>query len=118
MTDANYFQKVYYVTERIPRGRVTTYGAIADYLALGSARMVGWALNNCNLEGYIIPAHRVINRVGELTGRNNFSTPSMMEELLANEGVDVENNKVVKFKELFWHPGDHLVPVDEIESFE
>jgi len=118
MTEANYFQKVYYVTCQIPAGRVTTYGAIADYLALGSARMVGWALNNCNLGGYAIPAHRVINRLGELTGRNNFSTPTIMQELLENEGIEVQNDRVVKFKELFWHPGEFLVPPDELKSFE
>ena len=118
MTEANYFEKVYYVTSKIPKGRVTTYGAIADYLALGSARMVGWALNNCNIDGYSIPAHRVVNRVGELTGRNNFLTSTMMEELLENEGVEIENSKVVKFKDLFWHPGDHLPQVDDLESFE
>ena len=118
MTEANYFQKVYFVTSKIPRGRVSTYGAIADYLALGSARMVGWALNNCNLDGYIIPAHRVVNRVGELSGRNNFTTPIMMQELLENEGIEVNNDKVLNFQELFWHPGDHLDPSDELESFE
>ena len=114
----NYFKKVYYVTCQIPPGRVSTYGAIADYLALGSARMVGWALNNCNMGGGMIPAHRVINRKGELSGRNHFPTPTMMQELLENEGVIIENDKVNNFKKLFWHPGDHLVPVDEIKSFE
>ena len=97
MTEANYFQKVYYVTCKIPHGRVSTYGAIADYLALGSARMVGWALNNCNLHGYAVPAHRVINRKGELTGRNQFPTPTMMQEMLENEGIEIENSKVKDF---------------------
>lgn len=101
-----YFQKVYKVTESIPRGRVTNYGAIADFLALGSARMVGWALNKC--EHMSIPAHRVVNRKGELTGRNMFPTPTLMQEMLENEGIEVVKNKVTNFTELFWHPGDHL----------
>ena len=115
MSEANYIEKVYYVTCQIPPGRISTYGSIADYLALGSARMVGWALNNC--KGHV-PAHRVVNRKGELSGRNNFTTPTMMQELLENEGVMVTKDKVVDFKSLFWHPGEHLVPVDEITSFD
>lgn len=103
---ASYFTKVYSVTEAIPFGRVTNYGAIADFLALGSARMVGWALNK---SGHIsIPAHRVVNRKGELSGRNQFPTPTLMQELLENEGIEVVNNKVVNFDSLFWHPGEHL----------
>lgn len=89
-------------------GRVSTYGAIADYLALGSARMVGWALKNCNYLGLggLVPAHRVVNGKGELSGRNSFPTSTMMEELLAQEGVAVKNDKVVKFKEVYWHPSE------------
>ena len=101
--NSSYFEKVFLVTEMIPPGRVTTYGAIADYLALGSARMVGWALNNCT--HLTIPAHRVVNRNGELTGRNQFPTPTLMQELLENEGIVVVNNRVENFKKLFWHPG-------------
>jgi len=101
-----YFTQVYKVTEAIPHGRVTNYGAIADFLALGSARMVGWALNKC---GHLsIPAHRVVNRKGELSGRNMFPTPTLMQDLLEQEGVIVENNKIQNFKEVFWHPGEHL----------
>lgn len=100
----SYFEQVYAVTKQIPRGRVSTYGAIADYLALGSARMVGWALNKCHSSDTPVPAHRVVNRKGELTGRIMFPTPTMMEELLENEGVKVSNDRVVDFKELFWHP--------------
>ncbi len=108
MAGNSYFQKVYKVTESIPFGRVTTYGAIADFLALGSARMVGWALNNC--QHFSIPAHRVVNRKGELTGRNQFPTPTIMEELLQNEGVVIENNQVQDFEKLYWHPGESLNP--------
>lgn len=106
--ESNYFEKVFYVTKNIPRGRVTSYGAIADYLALGSARMVGWALNKCGYTDEEIPAHRVVNRKGELSGRNQFSTPTIMQELLENEGVNIKDNVVVDFKTLFWHPGEHL----------
>jgi len=102
----NYYDKVYRVTAAIPNGRVTNYGAIADFLALGSARMVGWALNKC--AHLSIPAHRVVNRKGELSGRNMFPSPTLMQELLENEGVKVINHKVIDFSELFWHPAENL----------
>jgi methylated-DNA-protein-cysteine methyltransferase related protein len=100
----HYFQKVYDVTSMIPSGRVSTYGAIADFLALGSARMVGWALNHCHSADHIIPAHRVVNRLGELSGRLHFATPTLMEERLESEGIEVENNKIVSMEKYFWHP--------------
>ena len=103
MSKPNYQEQVYEVTRLIPMGRVTTYGAIADYLALGSARMVGWALNR-SFTGYSVPAHRVVNRKGELSGRNHFPTPTLMQELLEQEGVVIEDNKVKDFTDLFWHP--------------
>lgn len=103
----SYHQKVYKVTMAIPKGRVTTYGAIADFLALGSARMVGWALNQCHTMTDV-PAHRVVNRKGELSGRLQFPTPTMMEERLEREGIEVSKNKVVDFAKLFWHPGEVL----------
>lgn len=102
----SYFEKVYAVTLEIPFGRVTNYGAIADFLALGSARMVGWALNKSHHVS--IPAHRVVNRKGELSGRNMFPTPDMMQSMLEQEGITVENDKIVDFKKHFWHPGEHL----------
>lgn len=105
MEEATYFDLVYAVTQRIPRGRVSTYGAIADYLALGSARMVGWALNK-SFSLAQIPAHRVVNSKGELSGRNHFPTPTMMQDMLEEEGVEVQDNRVVRFEELFWHPAD------------
>jgi methylated-DNA-protein-cysteine methyltransferase-like protein len=98
-----YIEQVHDVTRQIPFGRVTSYGAIADYLALGSARMVGWALKNTILQDEI-PAHRVLNRNGELSGRNQFPTPTYMQEMLEAEGVEVKNNEVVDFGKLFWHP--------------
>ena len=103
-----YYELVYEVTQMVPMGRVTTYGAIADYLALGSARMVGYALKN-SFSGLDVPAHRVVNSSGILSGRMAFATPTMMQELLEQEGVEVKNHKVVKFKELFWHPAEDLL---------
>lgn len=102
MKKTSYFEKVHELTQQIPFGRVSTYGAIANYLTLGSARMVGWALNHC--EHLQIPAHRVVNRKGELTGRNQFPTPTIMQELLENEGIEIVNDTVVNFKDLFWDP--------------
>ena len=104
MEKNHYFDFVYEVTLSIPKGRVSTYGAIADYLALGSARMVGWALNKCHNSPVNIPAHRVVNSKGELSGRMMFKTPTRMADLLTQEGVQIKNDKVVAFKELFWHP--------------
>ncbi|MFN8337589.1 MAG: MGMT family protein [Saprospiraceae bacterium] len=100
----HYFFRVYDVTRLIPIGRVTNYGAIADFLALGSARMVGWALNHCHQGGENIPAHRVVNRLGELSGRMHFAYPTLMQERLEAEGIKVENNKVVQMEKVFWHP--------------
>ena len=104
-----YFDLVYAVTRQVPRGRVTTYGAIADFLALGSARMVGWALNHCHMLGtQAVPAHRVVNRLGELSGRHHFPTPTLMQQLLEAEGVRIEHDRVVEFGERFWHPAEAL----------
>ncbi|MFN0176117.1 MAG: MGMT family protein [Saprospiraceae bacterium] len=101
----SYYDLVYAVVRQVPRGRVTNYGAIADFIALGSSRMVGWALNNCHqMDG--VPAHRVVNRKGELSGRHHFPTPTLMQELLENEGIKVENDCVVDFKTHFWHPSE------------
>lgn len=99
----SYYDLVYTVARAIPRGRVTTYGAIADYLALGASRMVGWALNNVHPEDQV-PAHRVVNRKGELSGRHHFGHPKLMQQLLESEGVAVENDCVVHFKTHFWSP--------------
>jgi len=99
----SYFDLVYYVTRNIPPGRVSTYGAIADYLTLGSARMVGWALTQSHGMDDV-PAHRVVNRKGELSGRAHFRPPSKMQESLEAEGVVVKDDKVQNFKDAFWHP--------------
>lgn len=103
MEKSNYFDLVYEVTRLIPIGRVSTYGAIADYLALGSARMVGWALNKIKAEDKV-PAHRVVNSKGELSGRTFFTPPSAMQERLEKENIIIKNDKVQNFKEVFWHP--------------
>lgn len=104
---AQYIQDVHDVARMIPSGRVTTYGAIADFLTLGSARMAGWAMNKCLPEDEV-PAHRVLNRKGELSGRNAFPTPTLMQERLEAEGIEVVDNRVVDFKNLFWSPQELL----------
>jgi len=105
-----YFEWVYEVTKLIPAGRVCTYGFIADYLALGSARMVGWALRHA--AGQNVPAHRVVNRKGELTGRHHFDPPTRMQEMLETEHVEVRDDKVVDFETLVWNPSKHLKEAD------
>ena len=111
MNRPTYYDQVFAVTKAIPHGRVSTYGGIADFLALGSARMVGWALNKVAY-GMGVPAHRVVNRKGELSGRHHFSPPSIMQELLEQEGVVVENDQVKDFKNLLWIPAEHLKQED------
>jgi len=107
MKNKNYFERVYKVTQMIPRGRVTTYGRIADYLELGSARMVGWALNK-SFTSAGVPAHRVVNRKGELSGRIHFPHPAMMQSLLEQEGVKVVDNVIQNFDQVLWNPADEL----------
>ena len=102
----NYIQDVYDVVRLVPFGRVTTYGAVADYLQLGASRMVGWALYNSFTEEPV-PAHRVVNRKGELSGRGHFPPPGM-QALLESEGVVVENDAVRDFKALLWIPALEL----------
>lgn len=99
-----FFERVYEVVRKVPYGRVTSYGAIARYLGAGrSARMVGWAMNNSHgLED--VPAHRVVNRNGVLTGKHHFPGTRLMEQLLENEGVAVADDQVVDFQKYFWDP--------------
>lgn len=105
MTNDNFFERVYQVVKQIPHGRVTTYGTIAKHIGSpGASRMVGWAMNNCHTLDETIPAHRVVNRNGILTGKHHFRHEKIMQELLENEGVEVENDKVVCFKTLYWSP--------------
>jgi len=104
-----FFERVYDITRLIPFGRVTSYGAIARYLGSGqSARMVGWALNASHTGSGFIPAHRVVNRNGLLTGKHHFGNSSTMRQLLENEGIIVENDRVINFREKFWDPLQEL----------
>ena len=103
-TNDNFFEKVYAVARQIPFGKVTSYGAIAKTLGTArSARMVGWAMNAAhNLED--VPAHRVVNRKGLLTGKHHFDGTNLMQQLLENEGINVVNNQIVDFEKHFWEP--------------
>ena len=100
----NFFERVYEVVRLIPYGKVTSYGAIAKYLgATRSARMVGWAMNNVgNREE--VPAHRVVNRKGLLTGKHHFAGTNLMQQLLENEGIKIMDNQIVDFEKHFWDP--------------
>lgn len=106
---SDFFQRVYEVVRLIPPGKVTSYGAVARYLGTaGSARMVGWAMNASHSQPGFIPAHRVVNRDGLLTGKHHFDSPEAMKELLENEGIIVENNQIMNFKAFFWDPNEAL----------
>jgi len=106
--EENFFDRVYEVARLIPYGRVTSYGAIAKYLgAARSARMVGWAMNASGGKEDI-PAHRVVNRKGILTGKHHFEGTNLMQQLLESEGVEVSDLQIVNFKELFWDPMQEL----------
>lgn len=113
--ERNFFHDVHQVTRLVPPGRVTSYGAIANYLGSGrGARTVGYALMAANLDALTlqndppVPAHRVVNRLGQLTGRHHFPTPTAMQERLEAEGVRVEDDTVVDFARLFWNPATEL----------
>ena len=104
-----FFEDVYSVVRQIPKGKVTSYGAIANYLGTKlSARMVGWAMNAAHSAKPKVPAHRVVNRNGMLSGKAHFATPTLMEELLAKEKIKVEENAILNFENLFWDPAKEL----------
>jgi methylated-DNA-protein-cysteine methyltransferase-like protein len=113
---SDFFDRVYRVAAMIPYGRVTSYGAIAKYLGAGrSARMVGWAMNNSHRSSpagrrdtLFIPAHRVVNRNGILTGKHHFGNSTTMQQLLENEGAIIENDRILNFSEIFWNPAQEL----------
>jgi len=106
--DISFFQKVYEVAKLIPFGRVTSYGAIARYLGTpGSSRMVGWAMNASHVQPGV-PAHRVVNRNGMLTGKVHFGGSMMMQQLLESEGVKINGDKIVDFQKVFWDPSVEL----------
>lgn len=107
--DISFFEQVYDVVRLIPKGRVTSYGAIAAYLGTKmSARMVGWAMNGSFHIKPKVPAHRVVNRNGMLSGKAHFATPTLMEELLAKENIKVKDDQVVDFAKKFWDPAENL----------
>jgi methylated-DNA-protein-cysteine methyltransferase-like protein len=105
----SFFKDVHEVVRQIPKGRVSSYGAIARYLGTGlSARMVGWAMNAAHAVHPPVPAHRVVNRNGMLSGKAHFSPPSLMEDLLKKEKIVVKEDKIIDFNELFWDPSIEL----------
>lgn len=106
--ELNFFDRVYQVVRLVPEGRVTSYGAIARYLgAPQSSRMVGWAMNAAH-QLPDVPAHRVVNRKGLLTGKHHFAGIHLMQQLLENEGVVIKNDQVQHFSDVFWDPSQHL----------
>ena len=106
--EKNFFDKVIDIVKLIPYGKVTTYGIIAEYLGnKNGARMVGWALNAKKHTLNTIPAHRVVNRKGLLTGKKHFGGKNTMKSLLENEGVIIENDKIINFEEIIWHPPEN-----------
>ena len=105
----SFFADVYDVVRQIPKGKVTSYGAVAAYLGTKlSARMVGWAMNAAHTAKPKVPAQRVVNRNGMLTGKHHFATPTAMEELLKKDGIDVKKDTIVDFKKRFWNPAEEL----------
>mgnify|MGYP005989165063 CR=1 FL=1 len=105
----NFFEKSYQVARLIPFGRVTSYGAIATYLgAARSARMVGWAMNNSSSQKEEVPAHRVVNRKGLLTGKHHFDGTNLMQQLLESEGIKVVDNQIQDLEKVFWNPSEEL----------
>ncbi len=105
----DFFDSVFQVVRLIPKGRITSYGAIAKYLgSAGSSRIVGYAMNASHSQKKKVPAHRVVNRNGELTGKHHFANPFQMQELLEKEKIKVKKDRVVEFKKLFWDPSESL----------
>lgn len=105
----SFFSQVYEVARQIPFGRVTSYGAIAKYLGTAqSARVVGWAMNDSHGQDEYVPAHRVVNRNGLLTGKHHFGNSNTMKQLLENEGIHVEDDKILNFDKFFWDPLSEL----------
>lgn len=108
--ETSFFEQVYQVVRLVPKGRVTSYGAIANFLGTKmSARMVGWAMNNAHQIKPKVPAHRVVNRNGLLTGKMHFGTPTLMQELLEKEGIQIKDDAVVDFAQRFWDPAVELL---------
>ena len=107
---SDFFEQIYEVVKLIPRGKVTSYGSIARFLsAAKSSRVVGYAMNACHDYDPTIPAHRVVNRNGLLTGKMHFSSPTKMQELLENEGVVVKDDQIESFPDVYWDPSEELL---------
>lgn len=99
------YSRIYDIVRQIPPGRVTSYGAIAACIGTsGGARLVGWAMNASHHLAEVIPAHRVVNRNGLLTGKHHFGNPDVMQQLLENEGIEIVNDQIIHFREKFWDP--------------
>ena len=108
-SENDFFERVFEVTRLIPYGRITTYGAIASFIGSpGAARMVGWALNKSGQQTVYVPAHRVVNRIGLLSGKNYFPGKDLMKELLENEGIVVDDDRVVDMDKHYWNPATEL----------
>ena len=108
--NTGFFDKVYEVVKLIPYGRITSYGAIAEYLgSKGSARMVGWAMNGSHSSPENIRAHRVVNRNGLLSGKRYFGGPDVMKQLLESEGIIIKDDQIINFEERFWNPVEQLL---------
>ena len=109
--DLNFFERVYEVVRKIPDGRVCSYGLIARYLGSPqSARMVGWAMNASH-NNPDVSAHRVVNRLGLLSGKHHFGGTNLMQQLLESEGIEVKENQILNFDQCLWNPADHLPPL-------
>ena len=107
--EENFFELVFEVVRQVPKGRVTSYGAVAACLGTKlSARLVGWAMNAAGHVKPAVPAHRVVNRLGILSGKHHFRPPSKMETLLKKEGIKIKDDQVVDFDKLFWNPVEEL----------
>lgn len=103
--ETDFFQQVWELVRKIPKGRVSSYGAIAAALGLKSgARMVGWAMNSSHGQKPVVPAHRVVNRNGQLSGKNHFATPTLMKESLEKEGIRIQDDTIINFSKHFWDP--------------
>lgn len=101
----DWIEKIYEIVRKIPKGKVTSYGAIADAIgARTTARMVGWAMNASHTAKPKVPAHRVVNRNGLLTGRHHFASPTLMQELLEAEKIEINDNQIINFEDHFWKP--------------
>ncbi|MFI5451596.1 MGMT family protein [Pedobacter sp. UC225_61] len=108
--EASFYEQVFEIARLVPKGRVTSYGAIAKALgAGGSARMVGYAMSNAGIAQPKVPAHRVVNSSGLLTGKFHFSPPELMQQLLEQEGIKVENDKIKDFRKVFWNPLEEII---------